>query len=577
MRSDFTTGLALRLDENPSRLKKDWIVYVTPKLVPANVGEPTRDLSAVSVSSAQLIRSIHYSKIDCGNCSGIFTLKHTLKIGTNHVTHRNQTQTTEAPTPSSAKQTVECQQCSKHIIFTRPLPPRVKPLCKTCRTRRDEEAAFKILGETQVISASQTQPLPALKPKSSKKQSTPRSSSLIKGLEKPFPRAKPRKRYLLTTMFVALTMTLLPAIYISMVAAAAYGLAKLTMSSFLFDLLPTALAWTIYLSAILVMTSLIAMMLKPLWAPPSRRKRQRALKPDQAPVLFRFVQSIAHVVNAPLPKSIHVVLEPNAAAHFRRGLRGIRKNELVLTIGLPLLTSMNLSQFAGIIAHELGHFSQGTGMRLRSIVIAIHDWFAKIVLERDAFDDELQELVHSDTYVMRFAARFFLTLSWVVRIMFWLLLVWAKALYCLLSRQLEFDADSYECRLVGPEVFEESLKTMNKLQLSFEAVLSEILREASRVRSTTYEFPENLPRLVSEHSKRLSPDLLELVNHMVYEKQTCWFDSHPSDGERLEAACELGFEGQYKNSYPATVLIPSFDTIAKKMTAKSFASLSAWL
>ncbi|MEZ6046363.1 MAG: M48 family metallopeptidase [Planctomycetaceae bacterium] len=388
---------------------------------------------------------------------------------------------------------------------------------------------------------------------------------------------KPRRSYLYTTAFVAASMMLLPLIYVGMIAATCYLIYQLTTLFSLLNVLPIAVALPLYLIPILITTTLLALMLKPMWAPPSRRKKQRALKPDQAPALFRFVQSIAHVVNAPVPKSIHVVLEPNASAHFRGGLWGFRQKDLVLTIGLPLLSSMNLTQFAGIIAHELGHFSQGGGMKLRSLVIGMHLWFVKIVLERDAFDDELQEMAHSHTILMKSAALYLLAMAWVVRVMFWFLMIWSKALYCLLSRQLEFDADSYEVRLVGPEVFEESLKTMSQLQLSFEAVLSDILREASRSRSTVYEFPENLPRLVSANTKRLSKDLLAVATYMVYEKQTSWFDPHPSDGERLEAVCDLGFEGQYRNSYPATVLVPNFDRIASKMTAKSFSSLSAWL
>lgn len=495
-------------------------------------------------------------------------------MGTRNVAEHDQAKTTAAP-PAGVR--ARCQKCSKVLLIRGTIQKTSSIVCKSCRAKDEEQVAFDLLGDTQVISSSDTQPLRTMPRKKVRVAHKPGSTSLIKGLEKPFPRNKPGRRYLLTTAFVATTMMLLPAIYISVVAAVAWCVYSLTMSNLLFETLPAAMAWSLYLGSILVVTSLLAMMLKPLWAPPSSRKKRWALKPDQAPGLFRFVQSIAFVVNAPVPKSIHVVLEPNASAHFRRGLRGFRENDLVLTIGLPLLSSMNLSQFAGIVAHELGHFSQGGGMRLRSMVIAIHNWFAKMVLERDAFDDELQELVNSDTYLMRAAAQFFLVLSWIVRVMFWFLMIWSKALYCLLSRQLEFDADSYEVRLVGPEVFEESLKTMNMLQLSFEAVLSEILREATRARSTTYEFPENLPRLVSQRSSRLSPDLLEIVNHMVYEKQTSWFDSHPSDGERLEAVCDLGHDGQYKNSYPATVLLPNFDSIARKLTAKSFSSLSAWL
>ncbi len=34
-------------------------------------------------------------------------------------------------------------------------------------------------------------------------------------------------------------------------------------------------------------------------------------------------------------------------------------NDLVLTIGLPLVAGLSAKEFAGILAHEFGHFTQG--------------------------------------------------------------------------------------------------------------------------------------------------------------------------------------------------------------------------
>ena len=47
----------------------------------------------------------------------------------------------------------------------------------------------------------------------------------------------------------------------------------------------------------------------------------------------------------------------------------------MLTIGLPLVAGLSLREFAGIIAHEFGHFTQGFGMRLSYVIRQINGWF----------------------------------------------------------------------------------------------------------------------------------------------------------------------------------------------------------
>jgi hypothetical protein len=64
-------------------------------------------------------------------------------------------------------------------------------------------------------------------------------------------------------------------------------------------------------------------------------------------------------------------------------------NDLVLTIGMPLVAGMSLRQFAGVLAHEFGHFSQGAGMRLSFIIRSINLWFMRVVYERDDWDERL--------------------------------------------------------------------------------------------------------------------------------------------------------------------------------------------
>ena len=87
-----------------------------------------------------------------------------------------------------------------------------------------------------------------------------------------------------------------------------------------------------------------------------------------------------------MPKRIDLDCQLNAAAGFRRGFASLFGNDLVLVIGVPLVASFNVREFAGVIAHEFGHFTQGFGMRLSYIVRSINGWFARVVYERDAWD-----------------------------------------------------------------------------------------------------------------------------------------------------------------------------------------------
>src|SRR5699024_4661377 len=108
-----------------------------------------------------------------------------------------------------------------------------------------------------------------------------------------------------------------------------------------------------------------------------------------APQLFALIGWICRSLNAPIPSRIDVDCELNASAGFRGGWRSLFGNDIVLTIGLPLVAGLNLSQLTGVIAHEYGHFSQGTAMRANYVIRRINLWFHRVVYERDAWDVSL--------------------------------------------------------------------------------------------------------------------------------------------------------------------------------------------
>src|SRR6185295_14581246 len=134
---------------------------------------------------------------------------------------------------------------------------------------------------------------------------------------------------------------------------------------------------------------LVFFMVKPFFAAKAKRPEPITLDPAKEPLLFAFVQKICGLVGAPVPCRIDVDCQVNASASLRRGLWS---KDLVLTIGLPLASGMDMRQFGGVQAHEFGHFAQGAGMRLTYIVRKVSFWFARVVYERDAWDVDLEKL-----------------------------------------------------------------------------------------------------------------------------------------------------------------------------------------
>src|SRR5205814_1193446 len=119
----------------------------------------------------------------------------------------------------------------------------------------------------------------------------------------------------------------------------------------------------LYAGPIVAGVILVFFMIKPFFAPKARQAERFSLTHDDQPDLFAFIGRICQLVNAPPPSRVDVDCDINASASFRRGLASITSNDVVLTIGLPLVAGMTMREFAGVLAHEFGHFAQGVGMR----------------------------------------------------------------------------------------------------------------------------------------------------------------------------------------------------------------------
>ena len=368
--------------------------------------------------------------------------------------------------------------------------------------------------------------------------------------------------YRMALFGVAAAMILLPVMYLSFVALACYGIywhavndlwmASLSIWGFLFYLCPLVAGPVVVLFVV-----------KPLFAAPVASQRPRAIKRDAEPFLYEYVESLCESLGAPAPTSIRVNCEVNASASFRRGFVSMFSNELTLTIGLPLVYGLTARQLSGVLAHEFGHFAQGTGMRLSFFIRHINFWFLRAVYERDAWDEWMHHWSNGGSvrglliWALRIAV-------FVARVILWCFMQTGNMISCYLCRQMEFDADRYMTRLAGSRSFPPTHRRIEALSIAEQF--------ANRDLSNFYDegrLVDDLPRLISANVDQISPELQEAIREHEKTQKTGLFDTHPTSQDRLENAMTEGPTGVFKVS-------EKLERIRSSILFKDIAKVSRW-
>ena len=134
---------------------------------------------------------------------------------------------------------------------------------------------------------------------------------------------------------------------------------------------------------------LVAALVKPLLARPSAKKMFIPISRKKEPALYAFIDKLCSAIGSNTPNNIEVDCSVNVSANYRRGIISFLEEDLTLTIGLPVLSEMTITEFASLLAHEFGQHIQKTEMRVSYIITSINHWFTRVVYEQDVVDDKL--------------------------------------------------------------------------------------------------------------------------------------------------------------------------------------------
>ena len=317
---------------------------------------------------------------------------------------------------------------------------------------------------------------------------------------------------------------------------------------------------TIFLIAVAAIAVMVLLFLvKPLIPLPRGRSKPTEVTEQDQPELFAYIDALADCTDTPRPERILIDVDANASASFQGGLFGAIGGRLTLTLGLPLAGALTVRQFAGIVAHELGHFSQGHMIRQNALTHFVSGWLTEVALEEDIFDRLVSRL--ADTLPSFFALPFRIVrlITYSVRRLLFGVMIVGHATSRLVSRQLEYDADQFMVHTAGSDHFAE---TMNQtIMLAHASAMT--LDEVSRIYQDR-RLPTNLPAMIVARARRITPEQRSkmLKGHARSERES--FSTHPLTRKRVAAAEALNSKGLVQDDRPAHMLFRNFAELCTK-------------
>ncbi len=384
---------------------------------------------------------------------------------------------------------------------------------------------------------------------------------ILAGFRGDVPPLKPSLGYRMALTAVAVVMVLLPLLYVSLIAVTTW--ATVLYSRYYFgSLIPGNGPWLVGALPLFVLVVVLVCLVKPLFARPANPDKPIRLDPQEEPLLFAFVGRLCQALGAPVPREIRVDCQVNASAGFRRGLLSLFGDDMVLTLGLPIVQGLSLQQLSGVMAHELGHFSQKAGMRVSYVIRVVNFWLARLVYGRDRFDELIQQ--GADRMPLRWLRFFFQVALFCVRMTRWFLkalMMLGHMISSIMMKQMEYDADRYEVRLAGFSSFDTTMREMFSLGVAH-GMAMENLGDQWREKRLADDFSHLVLANRKEGVRKIAPQLETYLRNEKPER----FGTHPTARQRTARAMREKGVGVFASDLPASAVFYDFEKLSRKVS-----------
>ncbi len=224
---------------------------------------------------------------------------------------------------------------------------------------------------------------------------------------------------------------------------------------------------------------------------------------EEEPQLFEFLYRLADEAGAPRPHRVFLSGRVNAAVFYDLTLLNLifpsKKN---LEIGLALVNGLNLGEFKAVLAHEFGHFRQGS-MAVGRWVYVAQQIATHIIYQRDILDRFLVGLSSIDIRIA--------WIGWLLRLIVWALRALLDSAFSLvvlaqrsLSREMEFHADMVSVSLTGSDALVHALHRLGAADDAWDRALGFAGQELAAGRAVSDIFV--IQKIVTQRMKDILDD-----------------------------------------------------------------------
>lgn len=417
--------------------------------------------------------------------------------------------------------------------------------------------------------AQPSRPVPKADSASASKTIASKSSESKKAAE---PLSTHSKSLLTKWVLVTFGMILLPVLYVILIlfiANTTFDHIEDNIS--LLDSYPLAIGLLLYIIPILFGILLIAAMVKPLFARPSVKKLLIPISRMKEPALYAFVDKVCHAVGSKIPINIEVDCSVSTSANYRQGFVSLLEDNLTLTISLPLVSEITMTEFANFLAHEFGQYTEKTRIRLSYFITHINLWFTRAIYEQDVIDSKLATLLMtasgSITQLPLSIAKFFI---WLSRKILTLFLLAGHAISKIIVRQIEFEADDCSIRTAGFESFKSSLTKQDTINDASAEAYAELKKQRG---PNDNSLPDDFIFLISSIIRQKSDKDIMKTKKALPQEKVAIYTVYPSNKERIEHAKDIVSivsKEMFQSDQPAFTLFTNFEELTKNASVRLY-------
>jgi len=278
-----------------------------------------------------------------------------------------------------------------------------------------------------------------------------------------------------------------------------------------------------------------------LWSLIPRRDKFKPpgllLDPASHPKLFKELKNIAAALGEELPLEVYLVADPNAFVADRGGILGFGSRR-IMGLGLPLLSTMTISQFRAVLAHEFAHYYGGdTGLG---------PWVYK---SRSAMIRLFQNIgsVGSLARIAILGAMYLV----VVTLLKWYFIAFLRVTN-LVSRKQEYRADELACIVAGRQNLIDGLQTVHAATIGWPAYWkNEVAPTLSG--GSLVALGDGFSRFLV--APGVSSAISSSLQKRLQEEKTAPYDTHPPLRDRIAAVRNLADGSPAEDTNPALTLL----------------------